>query len=470
MGGSDANRVWLRRLDDEGLKLFVNWEKLQFPKRCVCCLQPTDQARDLEFRLLLTEETRSGAALEVITRRTSSKSFAFRAVPYCDAHLEELDRRLEEMKTRRGIRDVLREEGRPTFHRGSHAGSGLLGFSLRYNHPDATLEFDSAEYADEFRNVNDLMTPKTGRKLKTGFGTIFWRELKKPFDQWRGSSFKLKRVTESDVKRWRAKGDVPALVALLQYRDSWVRIKAALALGELGNDAGVAPMLELLAGKHGGDQRGAALALGQLRDRRAVEPLLAALADWPNHMRVDAARALGQLGDPRAVSPLIAARASNDRWVADAATQALDELRERVGEEAFGLELRRASQDEARAGRDASSRTTDEPVPTEQAGAPDARLQERDPTFQRFFSTRDAPVEDGVQLLIWLYEDSPQGFAPRGGLASVVRGIAIRLNALGGLSLMRDAHTAFARHRPDMAGNLDVIWRGIGHWSSTENR
>ena len=69
-----------------------------------------------------------------------------------------------------------------------------------------------------------------------------------------------------------------------------------------------------------------ACALGKIGDNRAVEPLVAALKDSRSYVRSAAACALGKIGDNRAVEPLVAALKDNGSEVRSAAACALDSL------------------------------------------------------------------------------------------------------------------------------------------------
>ncbi|MHA1208585.1 MAG: HEAT repeat domain-containing protein [Candidatus Freyarchaeota archaeon] len=80
-------------------------------------------------------------------------------------------------------------------------------------------------------------------------------------------------LTEDDVRRMAAEGDLEGLVKAL---------------------------------KRGGNRRAQAIAaihLGKTGDPRAVEPLIRALGDESHFVREPAALALGWLNDPRAVEP-----------------------------------------------------------------------------------------------------------------------------------------------------------------------
>ena len=80
---------------------------------------------------------------------------------------------------------------------------------------------------------------------------------------------------------------------------------AAEALGKLGDQRAVDPLIKALQDSERWVHRSAAEALGKLGDTRAVEPLIEALRDSEKQVSQAAAKALGMLGDRRAVGPLI---------------------------------------------------------------------------------------------------------------------------------------------------------------------
>ncbi len=104
---------------------------------------------------------------------------------------------------------------------------------------------------------------------------------------------------------------------LLEERDPWVRERAALALGRIGDPASVELLLEALRDRYARVRQTAAFALGEIEDQetlqalgyrsdpRVVPALLAALRDESAMVRARAAEALGKIGDRRAVSALI---------------------------------------------------------------------------------------------------------------------------------------------------------------------
>jgi HEAT repeat protein len=75
---------------------------------------------------------------------------------------------------------------------------------------------------------------------------------------------------------------------------------------------------------------GAADALGRLGDERAVEPLIAAMDDPDPRVRKKAAWALGQIGDLRGQRPLLAAMRDGDEDVREIAEEAYEILKRKL--------------------------------------------------------------------------------------------------------------------------------------------
>ncbi len=69
-----------------------------------------------------------------------------------------------------------------------------------------------------------------------------------------------------------------------------------------------------------------------------------------------------------------------------------------------------------------------------------------------------------VAVLVHLYDHHPDGFLKGSDAARDVRETGRRLDQLGGLQAMLEAHKMFAAERPRMARNLEIIWDGIGTW------
>ena len=91
-----------------------------------------------------------------------------------------------------------------------------------------------------------------------------------------------------------------------------VRVRAARALGRLGGEEVVLPLVEALSDNNSQVCMTAADALVEIGDI-AVGPLIKSLKHEKVNVRCDATRALGELGDSTAVEPLI--DMLDDSWV-----------------------------------------------------------------------------------------------------------------------------------------------------------
>jgi HEAT repeat protein len=141
-----------------------------------------------------------------------------------------------------------------------------------------------------------LKTSETGRRMVSSLlaassdADANWdgaRELMVSVDpEWAGSS--------------EARAAVPSLIDLLNRR-SEASIRAAHALGEIGDERAIEPLVAALA--DAGLASTAADALGEIGNERAVEPLVAALVD--TNIAVPAAAALRNLGSKAAIDPLV---------------------------------------------------------------------------------------------------------------------------------------------------------------------
>jgi len=99
---------------------------------------------------------------------------------------------------------------------------------------------------------------------------------------------------------------VGSLVTLLQHRDDDIRWKAALALGEIGNPEAIAPLIQLLDDDDRYVRSRAGHALGMIGEP-ALGPLTSLLCDGDAKRRWGAAIALGRTGSVEAIEPLIGA-------------------------------------------------------------------------------------------------------------------------------------------------------------------
>jgi HEAT repeat protein len=128
---------------------------------------------------------------------------------------------------------------------------------------------------------------------------------------------------------------------LLTDKEAGVRGAAAVALGHIGDEAGVIALAGVLApqlstpaqGKRKREDnefvmRAAAVALGQIKSRAGVPALLAVVSNEksPADVRREAVRALGLIGDPSAIPALKSASISEDPFLSQLAHESLRKL------------------------------------------------------------------------------------------------------------------------------------------------
>lgn len=118
---------------------------------------------------------------------------------------------------------------------------------------------------------------------------------------------------------------VPAITALQKSADPGVRAAALGALGDLGGDSAVLPLLEEASGTEKEAAEAARQSLVRLRGTTVDRSLLAALGDPNPRIRVEAIGAINRRGTPGATQALLASAKSPSREVSGAALRALRE-------------------------------------------------------------------------------------------------------------------------------------------------
>ncbi len=116
------------------------------------------------------------------------------------------------------------------------------------------------------------------------------------------------------------------LIDVLLHGSPTIQGAAAEALGYIGSEEGVNPLLLFLNDNRDELREIAVEALGRIGHARAFEPVLARLQDANEWVRRAAVVALGDLGDRRAIEPLSEALQDENDVVQDAAFEALKKL------------------------------------------------------------------------------------------------------------------------------------------------
>ncbi|MBD3209855.1 hypothetical protein GF318_00555 [Candidatus Micrarchaeota archaeon] len=139
---------------------------------------------------------------------------------------------------------------------------------------------------------------------------------------------------------------IPALLSSLGDSENKIRAAAARKLGETGVNPFVYLEIALMLEKPNPPEarEGAAMALGELGDERAVRPLVAALDDENAEVRISALEALGKIGDSSAVPELMQSLEDYDWRVRQKASLALKKMK--ITEEQFGRLLSMLSKGE----------------------------------------------------------------------------------------------------------------------------
>ena len=132
------------------------------------------------------------------------------------------------------------------------------------------------------------------------------------------SDARVRQFAATLLGQWERHIDPGPLVSLLSDPDLGVRLRAARALGRLGDGRALPGLLEALGQSDDLIAGEAADALAHL-GRPALQPLAGVLTDHDPHVRWHAAKALAQMAAPQAADALISALSDEDfgvRWLA----------------------------------------------------------------------------------------------------------------------------------------------------------
>jgi HEAT repeat protein len=119
---------------------------------------------------------------------------------------------------------------------------------------------------------------------------------------------------------------IPELVKALNDEDSYVRWRAADALGKIGSDAAINELVKALNDEDSYVRWRAADALGKIGSDAAINELVKALNDEDSYVRWRAADALGKIGSDAAINELVKALNDEDSYVRWRAADALVKL------------------------------------------------------------------------------------------------------------------------------------------------
>ncbi len=125
---------------------------------------------------------------------------------------------------------------------------------------------------------------------------------------------------------WLLKPCTRRMIGLLSHQDQQLRGEAARALGQIGDQEAVVPLIEALRRQKQDEQMAPALA--EIGDESALEPLLEAFAQTDREIRSNIALALGAFRDSRAVQVLVSGLGDPDPNVRFACVSALGRLRD----------------------------------------------------------------------------------------------------------------------------------------------
>jgi len=130
-----------------------------------------------------------------------------------------------------------------------------------------------------------------------------------------------------NIERLQERGNVEKLIDALDFeRDPDVRADAARALGELGADEALEPLLTLLSDDEVAEVRSAAAkALGQIDGSRVIQPLIDALEDRSSMVKKSAEEGLALCGE-QAVEPMIELLESEDEGLYQSAVDVLSAI------------------------------------------------------------------------------------------------------------------------------------------------
>lgn len=142
--------------------------------------------------------------------------------------------------------------------------------------------------------------------------------LESPIETIRESAaFALGRIKNIDT--------IPKLINLLSDKSIYVRMAAARALSNMGENT-IKTLLDLLKDRNEAVRESASYALGEIKDKDAVPYIIDLLTDKNPFVKISVIQALGKIGDKRAIEPLSRLLKHKDIFVRMAISQALGKI------------------------------------------------------------------------------------------------------------------------------------------------
>jgi HEAT repeat protein/beta-lactamase regulating signal transducer with metallopeptidase domain len=136
----------------------------------------------------------------------------------------------------------------------------------------------------------------------------------------------------TDMREGERAEAVPQLISMLSDSDEWVRMAAARALGEIGDERAADKLIAALADGEWRVRNVSAWALSELKDERAVDALCRVLvSDAQGEVRQTAAMALGEIKSQKALSSLKQALGDAETRVRAKAQWAISEIEDSDG-------------------------------------------------------------------------------------------------------------------------------------------
>ncbi|NET86184.1 MAG: hypothetical protein F6J94_31215, partial [Moorea sp. SIO1F2] len=115
----------------------------------------------------------------------------------------------------------------------------------------------------------------------------------------------MRRSAASALVKIGTEASINPLIKLLDDDEYSVRRSAAYALGNIGTEATIDPLIKLLDDDEYSVRRSAAYALGNIGTEATIDPLIKLLDDDHYLVRIRAAYALGKIGTEATIDPLI---------------------------------------------------------------------------------------------------------------------------------------------------------------------